>query len=315
MKKITWVLLCTMLATTLNVFASSTTQKQIDNIQNSTGGSSLAVPSVGSTLDTDSNTLTLSNKSIDGGSNTFSNIPVTAIATGTGLSVSRGGTGDTTLTLNGMVYGNGTSAAGITAAGSQYQSFQAGASGVPTVGAIQLNQSAAVSGQLAVANGGTGAASLTVHGVVIGNTTSAVNVTSAGTAGQVLTSNGASADPTFQAVSVSPSLNGSQASPQSVTAGGGISLSSISYSNFAFVVSNSGSVTVTATPSITACTAAGQLLYITGESASNIITLQDEAALAGSKLRMNGNWTSGLNHVLTLLCDGNGFWIEQSRQN
>lgn len=51
---------------------------------------------------------------------------------------------------------------------------------------------------IAVASGGTGATSLTVHGVVIGNSTSAVNVTSAGTAGHVLTSNGASADPTFQ---------------------------------------------------------------------------------------------------------------------
>lgn len=52
-----------------------------------------------------------------------------------------------------------------------------------------------------VGNGGTGAASLTVHGVVVGNSTSAVNVTLAGTSGQVLTSNGASADPTFQTAS------------------------------------------------------------------------------------------------------------------
>jgi hypothetical protein len=79
------------------------------------------------------------------------------------------------------------------------------------------------------------------------------------------------------------------------------------------VVSNSGAVTVTATPSITACTAAGQALVIIGESASNKITLQDEAGLAGSKLHLNGNWTSGLNSSLTLDCDGNGFWIERSR--
>jgi hypothetical protein len=62
-----------------------------------------------------------------------------------------------------------------------------------TIGASQL------SGQVAVANGGTGAASLTAHGVVVGNGTSPVSVTGAGTAGQVLTSNGPSADPTFQA--------------------------------------------------------------------------------------------------------------------
>jgi hypothetical protein len=49
-----------------------------------------------------------------------------------------------------------------------------------------------------VAKGGTGAATLTPHGVVVGNGTSAVNVTGAGTAGHVLTSGGASADPTYQ---------------------------------------------------------------------------------------------------------------------
>jgi len=50
-----------------------------------------------------------------------------------------------------------------------------------------------------VANGGTSATTLTNHGVVIGHGTSALSATTAGTSGQVLTSNGASADPTFQA--------------------------------------------------------------------------------------------------------------------
>ena len=51
---------------------------------------------------------------------------------------------------------------------------------------------------LTVANGGTGASALTNHGVVLGQAAAAVAVTAAGTSGQVLTSNGASADPTFQ---------------------------------------------------------------------------------------------------------------------
>jgi len=51
-----------------------------------------------------------------------------------------------------------------------------------------------------VAAGGTGAATLTAHGVLVGEGTSAVAATAAGTAGQVLTSNGASADPTWQSV-------------------------------------------------------------------------------------------------------------------
>lgn len=55
-----------------------------------------------------------------------------------------------------------------------------------------------VSGTLPVGNGGTGQTTLAVHGVVVGNAASGVNVTGTGTSGQVLTSNGASADPTFQ---------------------------------------------------------------------------------------------------------------------
>jgi len=65
-----------------------------------------------------------------------------------------------------------------------------------------------------VANGGTGVATLPIHEVIVGNGTSPVNSVATGTAGQVLTSNGASADPTFQ-TSASPSavvqINGAAA--------------------------------------------------------------------------------------------------------
>ena len=52
---------------------------------------------------------------------------------------------------------------------------------------------------LPVANGGTGVTSLTDGGVLIGNGTGVVQVTSAGTSGYLLTSTGAGSDPTFQA--------------------------------------------------------------------------------------------------------------------
>lgn len=57
-------------------------------------------------------------------------------------------------------------------------------------------------GTLPVANGGTGATSQTAYAVICGGTTSTdpyQSVASVGTAGQVLTSNGAGALPTFQA--------------------------------------------------------------------------------------------------------------------
>jgi hypothetical protein len=53
-------------------------------------------------------------------------------------------------------------------------------------------------GTLTVIGGGTGAVTLTNHGVLLGQGTSAVAATAAGTSGDVLTSNGASADPTYQ---------------------------------------------------------------------------------------------------------------------
>lgn len=51
---------------------------------------------------------------------------------------------------------------------------------------------------VAVADGGTGVSTFTDAGVLIGNGTGAIQVTTAGTSGQVLTSNGAGVDPTFQ---------------------------------------------------------------------------------------------------------------------
>ena len=61
----------------------------------------------------------------------------------------------------------------------------------------QIDLTAAVTGTLPVGNGGTGRTTLTIHGVLLGNTTGGINSTTAGTAGQFLVSQGASADPTW----------------------------------------------------------------------------------------------------------------------
>lgn len=70
---------------------------------------------------------------------------------------------------------------------------------------VNLSSGASVTGTLPVANGGTGDTTLTAHGVLVGETTSPVAVTSAGTAGQPLLSGGGSADPAFGALSLSGS--------------------------------------------------------------------------------------------------------------
>ena len=61
-----------------------------------------------------------------------------------------------------------------------------------------LDAAAIASGTLGVARGGSGLATLTAHLLYVGNGTTAPNSVAIGTAGQVLTSNGAGLDPTFQ---------------------------------------------------------------------------------------------------------------------
>jgi len=61
----------------------------------------------------------------------------------------------------------------------------------------QINLTTAVTNTLPVANGGTGQVSFTARGVLIGNAGNALSVTAAGSAGQVLVSGGAGADPTW----------------------------------------------------------------------------------------------------------------------
>jgi hypothetical protein len=100
-----------------------------------------------------------------------------------------------------------TSGTGITvAAGKSMFVFNNGTNVVDAVtqfnGTIAL--ASGVTGTLPVANGGTGATSQTAYAVLAGGTTSTgayQSVASVGTSGQVLTSNGAGALPTFQTVS------------------------------------------------------------------------------------------------------------------
>ena len=82
---------------------------------------------------------------------------------GAAVGVAYGGTGATTLTSNGVLYGNGTGAVNVTSAPSQYNVLVGNASGVPIFGQVNLASSAGVTGNLPVTNlnGGTGASSST----------------------------------------------------------------------------------------------------------------------------------------------------------
>lgn len=81
-------------------------------------------------------------------------IDINSGTTGT-LTVSRGGTGVTSVTSNAILYGQGTGNLQEVGPGVRYESLQAGVAGVPTYGAVDLSQAAAVTGTLPVARGGT----------------------------------------------------------------------------------------------------------------------------------------------------------------
>ena len=109
----------------------------------------------------------------------------TLLTTNAAVTVAQGGTGATTLTLNNVILGNGTSAPQFVAPGTSGNILTS--NGTTWTSAAP----AAISG-LTVAQGGTGATTLTANGVLIGNGTSAITAVAPSTSGNVLMSNGTS---------------------------------------------------------------------------------------------------------------------------
>jgi len=95
----------------------------------------------------------------------------------------------------------GVTANSISLTGSAYQVVRMATDGLGLAfGSIDISQSAVVGSTiLNVANGGTGRASLTNHGVLIGAATAAITQLAAAAAGTLLTGQGATSDPAFSA--------------------------------------------------------------------------------------------------------------------
>jgi len=146
------------------------------------------------------------------------------------------------------------------------------AAGQASFAAVSLT--ADVSGTLPVANGGTGASTLTDRGILFGNGTAAVGITSVGTAAQVLTSNGAGVDPSFQA--------GPSGTPALVI----VTTTTATAVKDTNVVFNNAALTTITLP---ASPAAGDLVWITSAN-----------ALTTNVIARNGQTIMGLAEDMTL---------------
>ncbi len=151
------------------------------------------------------------NSSIIGGSTpaaaTFTNLTATGtVSFSNPLTVPNGGTGAATLTANGIVYGNGTSAVGVTAAGTTGQALLANSGNAPTWGAVNLVST--VTGTLQATNGGTGFNSYAVGDILTADTTSSfVRLPDVAT-GNVLLSGGAGVQPLYGKVGLTTHVSG-----------------------------------------------------------------------------------------------------------
>lgn len=132
------------------------------------------------------------------------------VSTSTAIGVTSGGTGQNALNAHNVIIGEGSSAVGFAAPGASGQilastgtttdpSFQSKAAlGIAASGAnSDITGLSGLTTALSVGQGGTGRATLTAHGVLLGEGASAINQTSAGSSGQPLLSGGASADPNW----------------------------------------------------------------------------------------------------------------------
>ena len=204
------------------------------NVANSAGTISLSIPTIG-TAGTYSKVITDAYGRVTGSTTLVaSDLPpmsASTITTGT-LAVANGGTGVSTFTNNGVLIGSGSSALSATASGTQYNILTVNGSNAPVFGQLNLGSTAAVSGTLATANGGTGLPTIGSANQIMGANASGSALeykTVAGTANQIAVTHSAgtitlstpqsistTSSPTFAGMALNGNLGVGNTAPSSM---------------------------------------------------------------------------------------------------
>ena len=232
----------------------------------------------------------------------------TGAITGT-LPIARGGTnGSATPTAGELAYGTGTAYAFTTGSTSGYLLKSNGTSAPTWIQTVP------------VANGGTGTTTApALNGVIYASSTTAYASTAAGTAGQVLTSNGGSSAPswgtTFGSSGVDVVTAGrdvcapATAIVPSVGTPITVNTSVVPLNPSTSLNWNSGAQPTIATSGI----AAGTRVTLINKS-SNAITFYDDGTVSGTGLQLGGGVTTrtmGANTAMSFIFDGT-YWVESA---
>ena len=243
-----------------------------------------------------------------------------AVSLNTALVVGSGGTGAITFTANGVIYGNTTSALGVTAAGTTGQVLVATTSGAPSWGAIPSTAAVTsitfgttgltpsttttgavtVAGTLVAVNGGTGQSSYAVGDLLYASTTTALSKLADVATGNALISGGVNTAPSWGKIGLTTHVSGTLP-----VANGGTNATT---ANAALTNLTTFTTTATAGATTTLTNTSTYFQYFTG-TLTQTITLPVTSTLATGWTfhivnNSTGNLTvnsSGANLVITVL--------------